>query len=42
MIIPLAERLRPSLLEEIVGQDHLLGSDGLPGCNNGKLTCPWD
>ena len=26
--IPLAERLRPSCLEEIVGQDHLLGAQG--------------
>ncbi len=26
--IPLAERLRPSSLDEIVGQDHLLGKDG--------------
>lgn len=29
MHIPLAEKLRPSSLEEIVGQDHLLGSHGL-------------
>lgn len=29
MNIPLAERLRPSALEEIVGQDHLLGDHGL-------------
>src|SRR5579862_1420454 len=29
MNIPLAERLRPSCLEEIVGQDHLLGENGL-------------
>lgn len=28
MNIPLAERLRPSSLDEIVGQDHLLGKDG--------------
>src|SRR3954447_17219471 len=25
---PLADRLRPAPLEEVVGQDHLLGSDG--------------
>lgn len=25
---PLADRLRPRVLEEVVGQDHLLGSDG--------------
>ena len=25
---PLADRLRPSALAEIVGQDHLLGEDG--------------
>ncbi len=28
MTIPLAERLRPTSLHEIVGQDHLLGEDG--------------
>ena len=25
---PLADRLRPQALEEVVGQDHLLGPDG--------------
>ena len=25
---PLADRLRPRALEEVVGQDHLLGADG--------------
>ncbi|HRW61474.1 MAG TPA: replication-associated recombination protein A, partial [Defluviicoccus sp.] len=25
---PLADRLRPMSLEEVVGQDHLLGADG--------------
>ena len=25
---PLADRLRPRALEEVVGQDHLLGPDG--------------
>ncbi|MDP1911346.1 MAG: AAA family ATPase, partial [Hyphomicrobium sp.] len=25
---PLADRLRPQQLEEVAGQDHLLGSDG--------------
>ena len=25
---PLADRLRPRTLEEVVGQDHLLGADG--------------
>ena len=25
---PLADRLRPQSLAEVVGQDHLLGSDG--------------
>lgn len=29
MLIPLAEQLRPKNLSEIVGQDHLLGSNGL-------------
>lgn len=29
MNIPLSERLRPTALEEIVGQDHLLAEDGL-------------
>ena len=28
---PLADRLRPQSLAEVVGQDHLLGSDGLIG-----------
>jgi putative ATPase len=28
MNVPLAERLRPSALKEIVGQEHLLGEDG--------------
>ncbi|MBM3377651.1 MAG: replication-associated recombination protein A [Betaproteobacteria bacterium] len=28
-MIPLAERLRPQSLEEIVGQDHLLGANGV-------------
>ena len=28
---PLADRLRPKLLSDVVGQDHLLGSDGLIG-----------
>ena len=27
-IVPLAERLRPASLGEVVGQDHLLGADG--------------
>ncbi|MEM7731032.1 MAG: replication-associated recombination protein A [Pseudomonadota bacterium] len=26
--LPLAERLRPTALDQVVGQDHLLGSDG--------------
>jgi putative ATPase len=26
---PLADRLRPSKLSEVVGQDHLLGADGI-------------
>jgi putative ATPase len=26
---PLAERMRPTSLEEVVGQDHLLGTDGI-------------
>ena len=26
---PLAERLRPKELKEVVGQDHLLGKDGV-------------
>ena len=25
---PLADRLRPTRLDEVVGQDHLLGADG--------------
>lgn len=29
MSIPLAERLRPQAFDEIVGQDHLLGEDGI-------------
>src|SRR5271157_4214305 len=29
MNIPLAEKLRPACLEEVVGQDHLLGEYGL-------------
>ena len=29
MIIPLAEQLRPSLLKDVVGQDHLVGPEGL-------------
>lgn len=28
MNVPLAERLRPSALNEIIGQDHILGTDG--------------
>ena len=28
---PLADRLRPTILEEVVGQDHLVGSDGAIG-----------
>ncbi|MFR4416681.1 MAG: hypothetical protein ACLT8E_04470 [Akkermansia sp.] len=28
---PLADRLRPAALEEIVGQDHLLGEEGPSG-----------
>ena len=27
--IPLAERVRPKTISEIVGQDHLLGKDGV-------------
>lgn len=26
---PLAERMRPTTLDEVVGQDHLLGKDGI-------------
>jgi len=29
MIIPLSEQLRPTSLDEVYGQDHLLGEDGL-------------
>ena len=29
MAIPLAERLRPNSLEEYVGQEHLVGPDGV-------------
>lgn len=29
MHIPLAERLRPNALEEVVGQEHLIGNQGL-------------
>ena len=25
---PLADRLRPAVLDEVIGQDHLLGPDG--------------
>ena len=25
---PLADKLRPAMLSEVVGQDHLLGTDG--------------
>lgn len=28
---PLADRLRPSALEDIMGQDHLLGKEDLSG-----------
>ena len=37
---PLADRLRPSALAEIVGQDHLLGEDGpiRRMADSGKLT----
>ncbi|MEO7635790.1 MAG: AAA family ATPase, partial [Sphingomicrobium sp.] len=28
---PLADRLRPAALEEVVGQDHLTGADGAIG-----------
>ena len=28
---PLADRLRPAQLEEVVGQEHLLGPDGALG-----------
>ncbi len=28
---PLADRLRPTILEEVVGQDHLVGADGAIG-----------
>ncbi len=37
---PLADRLRPSRLEEVAGQDHLLGSSGaLRGC---FVPARWD
>jgi putative ATPase len=26
---PLAERMRPRVLEDVIGQDHLLGNDGV-------------
>ncbi|NNC47191.1 MAG: replication-associated recombination protein A [Sphingomonas sp.] len=37
---PLAERLRPSSLEEVIGQDHLTGEDGAIGrmVKAGKLS----
>ncbi|WP_394805267.1 replication-associated recombination protein A [Kordiimonas aquimaris] len=37
---PLADRLRPASLDEVVGQDHLLGKDGPLGrmVGSGKLT----
>jgi putative ATPase len=37
---PLADRLRPSRLEEIVGQDHLIGTDGPIGrmIQSGRLS----
>ncbi|MCA1971355.1 MAG: AAA family ATPase, partial [Caenispirillum sp.] len=37
---PLADRLRPQRLEEVVGQDHLIGPDGPLGrmVRAGKLT----
>lgn len=37
---PLADRLRPLSLDDVVGQDHLLGSDGSIGrmVDNGALT----
>ncbi|TXH38381.1 MAG: replication-associated recombination protein A [Rhodospirillaceae bacterium] len=37
---PLADRLRPSRLEEIVGQDHLIGADGPIGrmIQSGRLS----
>ena len=37
---PLADRLRPAALEEIVGQDHLLGEGGPIRlmADSGKLT----
>ncbi len=38
--IPLAERMRPGSLAEIVGQDHLTGTDGIltRQLGNGRLT----
>ena len=45
---PLPERLRPQSLSEVLGQDHLLGADGmitrfiaaghLPSCCGGHLA----
>ena len=32
---PLADRLRPQTLDEVVGQDHLLGPDGPLGPHAG-------
>jgi putative ATPase len=29
MVIPLAEQLRPSSLEEYIGQEHLVGKDAI-------------
>ena len=29
MAAPLADRIRPQTLDEMVGQQHLLGTDGL-------------
>jgi len=29
MFTPLAEKLRPTTFDDVVGQDHLVGTDGL-------------
>ncbi len=37
---PLADRLRPQTLEDVVGQDHVLGPDGPLGRMLAQGRCP--
>ena len=35
---PLASRLRPTTLEEVVGQEHIIGKGKLISCDQGRQT----